>query len=111
VRQKIDFFEQIENLGFEIIVPEQVMKEIEKLTRHGKSLKLREQAELSLKILKVSKEGFRKVKMKSRNVDNGIKKFADANPQAIIATLDRELKKRTSNQKLVIRDKKKIEVI
>ena len=111
VRQKIDFFEKIENFGLEILVPEQVMKEIEKLTKYGSSLKLRNQAELSLKILKANKSSFKKVKLKSRNVDNGIKKFADSNPDAIIATLDRELKKRTSNRKLVIRDMTKLEII
>ncbi len=112
VRQKIDFLDQIENLGIEILVPEQVMKEIEKLSKaSGKSLKLRDQAELSLRILNASKANFKKVKLPSRNVDNGIKKFADQNPNAIIATLDRELKKRTSNRKLVIRDKTKLEVV
>ncbi len=112
VRQKIDFLDQIENLGIEILVPEQVMKEIEKLSKaSGKSLKLRDQAELSLRILKASQDSFKKIKLPSRNVDNGIKKFADQNPTTIIATLDRELKKRTANQKLVIRDKKKLEVV
>jgi len=112
VRQKIDFLEQIENLGLEILIPEQVLKETEKLSKAGgKSLKLRDQAELSLRILNANKENFKKVNLPSRNVDNGIKKFADQNPNAILATLDRELKKRTANQKLVIRDKKKLEVI
>jgi len=112
VRQKIDFLEQIENLGLEILVPEQVMKEIEKLSKaSGKSLKLRQQAELSLIILKSNSKDFKKIKLPARNVDNGIKKFADQNPKTILATLDRELKKRTANQKLVIRDKKKLEVV
>ncbi len=112
VRQKIDFLEQIENLGLEILIPEQVLKETEKLSKAGgKSLKLRDQAELSLRILNANKENFKKIKLPARNVDNGIKKFADQNPNAILATLDRELKKRTANQKLVIRDKKKLEVI
>lgn len=112
VRQKVDFLDQMEDLGLEILVPEQVIKEIEKLSKaSGKSLKLREQAELSLRIIKANPESMKKTRLKSRNVDNGIKKFADANPDAIIATLDRELKRRTSNQKLVIRNKKKIEVV
>ena len=88
------------------------MKEIEKLSKaSGKSLKLRNQAGLSLKILEANREDFKKIRLPSRNVDNGIKKFADQNPKTIIATLDRELKHRTTNQKLVIRNKKKLEVV
>ena len=109
VRQGIDFFEKIETFGLEILVPEQVIKEIEKLSVNGRSLKLRNQAELSLKILKAN--NFRKIKLKVRNVDNGIKKFADTNPHAIIGTLDRELKRRTENRKLVIRERKKLQII
>lgn len=112
VRQKVDFLEQIENLGFQILVPEQVVKEIEKLSKaNGKSLKLRQQAELSLKILEANRGDFKKIRLPSRNVDNGIKRFADQNSKTIIATLDRELKQRTTNPKMVIRNKKKLEVI
>jgi len=112
VRQKIDFLDQIENLGLQILVPEQVMKEMEKLSKaSGKSLKLRDQAKLSLRILDTSKGNFKKMKLPVRNVDNGIKRFADQNPSTILATLDRELKRRTSNQKIVIRDKKKLEIV
>jgi len=88
-----------------------VVKEIEKLSKPGnhKSLKLRNQAELSLRIIIANR--LRKIKLPSRNVDNGIKKFADQNPDAIIATLDRELKHRIENKKLVIRNRKKLEVV
>ena len=111
VRQKIDFLDQIENLGFQVLVPEQVIKEIEKLSKaSGKSLKLRDQAELSLRVLKANSKNFKKIKLPARNVDNGIKKFADQNPKVILATLDRELKRRTSSQKIVIRSKKILEV-
>jgi len=38
-------------------------------------------------------------------------KFAKENSESIIATLDRELKNKVKNKKLVIRGKKKLEII
>ncbi len=34
-----------------------------------------------------------------------------SSPKVIVATLDREIKKKTENQKLIIRGKKKLEIL
>ncbi len=108
-RQKIDFFEEIPLMGIQIIIPRQVTKEIKKLAEFKDSAKTREEADLALKILKRNK--FKSIKLKYNEVDKGIIAFAQENPEVIIATLDKDLKKSIINRKLVIKDMKKLEVI
>lgn len=103
VKQKIDFLEDLELKGIKILIPEQVLDELEKLSEKNPC------AKLSLKILKTKK--FRKIDLKQKNVDNGIIDFAKENPEFLVATLDKEIKKKTKNPHIVIRLKKKIEVI
>jgi len=109
VKQKIDFFEQLENEGLRIIIPKQVIYELEKIVSSKQKLHFRENANSSLKLLK--KSNFKKTDLKTKPVDAGLIKFAKENPKTIIATLDRELKKKIQNPKLVIRRKKKLEII
>jgi len=103
VKQKIDFFEEIQLMGMQISIPNQVIVEIEGLSKKNNN------AKLSLKLLKKSK--FKKIDLKTKDTDKGIIKFAKENPEVIIATLDRELKNKIKNPKLIIRGKKKLEVI
>lgn len=109
IKQKIDFFEQLESEGFRIIIPKQVIYELEKIASSKQKLHFRENANSSLKLLK--KSNFKKIDLKTKAVDAGLIKFAKGNPKTIIATLDRELKKKIQNPKLVIRGKKKLEII
>ncbi len=98
VRQKIDFFHNHGLLGFEILIPEQVIRELKGLG-----------AELALKILQENE--FELIKIQGKDADRAIIKFAKKNPEAIVATLDAGLKKKIKNPKLVIRNKKKLEII
>lgn len=98
IRQKIDFFEEVKFMGFEIVIPREVIEEIKK-----------KKAETALKL--IEKSSFKKINLRTKNVDNGIIKYAAENPEVIIATLDREIKNKTKNKKLVIRDKKTLEII
>lgn len=109
VRQKIDFFEQIELIGMKIMIPEQVLKEIERTIKSNKKLHFRENAILSLKI--INKNNFQKIDLKTNYVDKGLKRFADKNPDAVIATLDAELKREINNPKLIIKGRKKLDVV
>ena len=97
VKNKIDFFAYLEEQGFQIIIPEEVIKELQGL-----------KSQLALKILEKNK--FKKTSLKSKTTDKGIINFAKQNPQIIVATLDREIKKSVQNPKLIIRGKKKLEV-
>ena len=108
VRKKIDFFNEINFLGLKIIIPIQVIKELENLTSKGKA-KFRDEAKLSLALLK--KNSFEKVDLKIKNVDNGIVKFAKEHEDYIIATLDKEIQKKIKNNKLIIRGEKKLDIL
>lgn len=111
VRQKIDFFEELGNKGFELLIPVQVVREIKGLAESGKKLHIRENAKLTLRILEKRKDNFKKTDIKNKNVDKGILQFAKKNPGVVVATLDREIKQKTKNPKLVIRGKKKLEIV
>lgn len=109
IRNKIDFFEEIKFLGMQILIPKQVISEIERISESKKKLRFREESKIALKILKRNK--FKKIDLKTNYVDKGIKKYSKEHSKTIIATLDRELKKSIPNQKLIIRGKKKLEVV
>ena len=103
IKQKIDFIEELKFMGLEILIPNQVIKEIEGLS------KTNENAKLALKIMQ--KPGLEKIDLKGKDTDNAIIIYANKNPKAIIATLDEAIKKKIKNNKLVIRGKKKLEII
>ena len=110
VKQKIDFFEEIKLMGFEILIPRQVINELEILK--GKKKPFNNYAMLSLKLLK-NERGFvefRKVDLGNNKTDVGIIKFADKNQNVIIATLDNGIQNKIKNKKLIIRGKKKLEI-
>jgi len=107
VRKKIDFFHEIKFLGLNIIIPIQVVAELENLSETG-NLKLRDEAKFSLMLLK--KNSFEKVDLKIKNVDNGIVKLAKEHEDYIIATLDKGIQSKIKNQKLIIRGEKELEV-
>ncbi len=98
VKQKIDFFEKLEHEGYQIIVPKQVIRELKGLG-----------SKLSLKIMEKNK--FELLEIEGRDTDNAIISFAKKNPRIVVATLDAGLKKKIKNSKLVIRQKKRLEVI
>ena len=108
-RQKIDFFHEIPLMGFEILIPEQVFDEIKKLSKSKESAKIREEADLALKIMNRSK--FTSVKLRRNNVDDAIVEFAENNPDIVIATIDRELKERIKNRKMIISGLKTLEIL
>lgn len=109
VKQKIDFLDEIKFMGIKVLIPEEVLDEVRKIMKSGKKLHFRENAKLALKIL--NKNGFKKIKLGTAHVDKGLVDFAKKNKDVIVATLDKELKKKIKKPKLVIRGKKKLEVI
>ncbi len=109
VKQKINFLDEIKFMGIKVLIPEEVLDEVRKIMKSGKKLHFRENAKLALKIL--NKNGFKKIRLGTAHVDKGLVNFAEKNKDVIVATLDRELKKKIKKPKLVIRGKKKLEVI
>lgn len=111
LRQKVDFFEWFELNGFVIVIPKQVIGEIESLERRADKLKTREQATLALRFLKTKKDSFEEIDLKDKFVDRAIVKYLKNDSKVVIATIDKELKKKISNDTAVIRDLKKIEIV
>ena len=107
-RQKIDIFHEIPFMGLEILIPKQVIDELKKLSKSKESAYVREDADLALKLINRNK--FILMKLRRNDVDRGIIEFAEANPGAIIATLDKEMKERIKNQKMIIRGTKTLEI-
>ena len=101
IKQKIDFFEEL--IGFKIIIPLEVIKEIEGLSISNSS------AQIALALL--NKANYQKINFGKGIVDELLINFAKKNPLIIIATLDKEIKKSVKNEKMVIRGRKKLEVI
>lgn len=99
VRQKIDFFEEL--MEYEIIIPKQVIGELKRLNNSN--------TQLSLKLLE--KNNFKEVDLGKAHVDKLIIRFAKENSKVIVATLDNEIKNKVKNNKLVIRGRKKLEVL
>jgi rRNA-processing protein FCF1 len=109
IREKIDFFEDLNLMGLKIVIPKEVILEIEKIIESKKKLRFKSEARLAEKIL--SKNKFQKLSLNDSYVDKGIIKFSKENPFVLIGTLDRELKKKLKSGKVVIRAKKKLGII
>ena len=104
IRNRIDFFEELKFMGFLIIVPVQVVKELEKL-----SYKLNE-AKVALKLLKEYKP--EEIDLKVSYVDEGILRLCHRNKEFIVATLDNALLDRiVKNPRIIIRNRKSLEVL
>ena len=108
IRKKIDFFNDLTFAGFSLIIPKEVVRELEKISETG-GKKFQDESKIALSLLK--KNDFKEVDLNTKNVDNGIVLFAGKNLDFIIATLDREIKNKIKNQKLVIRGNGKLEIV
>lgn len=108
IKQKIDFFGELEQEGYQIIIPKQVINELKLLKSRDKKQSSYE-SKLALKLLKKYK--FKKTDLKTNKADKAILKFAKKHPRVIIATLDKELKEKIKNKKLIIRGKNKLEIV
>ena len=103
IRNKIDFFEQLKLDGIRILIPKQVIKEIEGISHS------RIEAKLALKLIKINKPKI--IGLPGKKTDNAIINYSKKNPNVIVATLDREIKSKVKSPKLIIRNKKKLEII
>lgn len=109
VKQKIDFFHELETTGFKILIPDLVLREIETISKSNKNGSRGENAKLAMKIIKKGK--YEKIKLPGKRVDESIIRLAKSDSEIVVATLDREIKNKIKNSKLVIRQRKRIEII
>lgn len=109
VKAKIDFLNEMKFMGLTPVLPIQVIDELKKITSSKKKAKFKEHAELALKILHQNKP--KEIDIKNAYVDQGIIDYASQNKDVIIATMDKELRSKIKNRKLVVRGMKKLELV
>lgn len=108
VRNKLDFYEELANMGHTVLIPKEVMSEILRIKESTKSLKVKDDANLALKLIKSG--DYAEIDCPGKYVDKGIKNYLDKNLEVILASVDVILKKSVRNRKIVIRNKKKLEL-
>jgi len=109
-KNKLDYVEGIDELlseGHEIVVPLQVINELEKL-KDDKLKKVsgkdKQASNLALQILEVNK--IHNINIKGKTVDEALVNLADENNKNIVATLDREMRNKLPRVILINRFKK-----
>ena len=108
IANKVDFHEEILMKGHRVVIPKEVIAEIKRLRDGSKALKFRDEANLALKL--IAAQDYDEVSCPGKYVDIGIKAFLKNHPRYVLATMDRELKKSVPNRKMVLRNKKKLEL-
>jgi rRNA-processing protein FCF1 len=96
----------------QIIIPFRVIDEIEHLSGNKeRKLKERELASLALQIINKNREKIEIPKLEGR-VDDSIVSYALNNPETVVASLDREIRKKLKNSKLLtIRQRKRLALV
>tara|TARA_Y100000034_G_C6700197_1_gene308744 strand:- start:73 stop:408 length:336 start_codon:yes stop_codon:yes gene_type:complete len=97
IRNKIDFFDAL--AGTKFIITKKVLQELERKDKTGLALQIIKKHKVTIKDLGQG------------HADKQIIKYAKEHPKTLVATLDREIKKGVKNSKIVIREKKRVEVI
>lgn len=106
VKEKIDFLEELGRKN--IIVPEEVVSELERIKAKGK-LKDRVSAGIILDLIKDAK----RIILGKGHVDNLIANFAKKNSDVIVGTMDKNLQKRIKKSRgriLEIAGRKKLRI-
>lgn len=97
LKRKIDFGEELHNLGFKILIPKEVIEELKDL-RKDVGHNTRSLIDIGLEI--IENENFEKIKLGGKNVDFGLIKKGK---EFYIATLDSAIKNKVPN-KIIISD-------
>lgn len=111
-KNKLDYVEALNDLlneDFDLVVPEQVVRELELLKEDKKkkiSGKDKASIDLALQLLEVN--GVKRIKIKGKTVDEGIINLSNLDKKNITCTLDREMRKILGRVILISRGKKLI---
>ncbi|MEM4605586.1 MAG: PIN domain-containing protein [Candidatus Pacearchaeota archaeon] len=111
LRKKIEIFENIERINedsnLEIIILSPVFKELEKFSLNKKKkFSDRNLAKIFLQMIKENKIEVKIVESNQKNPDEAIKLYCLKNPEVIIGTLDKKLRKSLNNKILTIKGRK-----
>lgn len=109
IKQKIDFFEELEKQGAKPVIPKQVIKEIERVSTSNKKRHFREDAKIALKMLENEESNYETINLGRKHVDKEIKNYVKEHPGIFVATLDKEIIHSLPNPCFCIKGKKIIE--
>jgi len=111
-KNKLDYAEELRKLlneDYRLVVPEQVIKELELLKNDKKkkvSGKDKAAADLALQLLDVN--NVKKIKSRGKTVDEGIINLSKENKKNIVCTLDKEMRNILGRVILISKGKKLI---
>jgi len=111
IRKKIDFISQLENIGFKVVLPREVLQELKDLKENPRESRLdRDAVDIAFQMFEVKK--IKKVslgrRMEKKRVDEAlIKKGKEG---YYIATLDNEIKRAVPNKIIIFNATKSVGV-
>ncbi|MEM4182092.1 MAG: PIN domain-containing protein [Candidatus Pacearchaeota archaeon] len=108
LKKKIDIEEELKKLNedpyLEIIILSSILEELERFSKDKeKKLIERNLAKVFLEMIKERKINVNIVSSNQKNPDEAIKVFCSKNPDVLLASYDKELKKKIKNNFLVIK--------
>ena len=106
-KEKMDYVEKINNLlneKYDLVVPLQVVEELERLKVKTKKGKDKVACDLALQLLEGN--GVKRVSVEGKSVDDGIINLAKEDKKNIVCTLDREMRGILGRVILINRGKK-----
>jgi rRNA-processing protein FCF1 len=104
-KQKIDYAREISNLvneGYELVVPSQVLEELEKIQKSAKKYTDKTAAKLAIALLKFNKVKILKNDLRESYADKAILDIASQAKGDIVATIDKVLAKRLRKHSQII---------
>jgi rRNA-processing protein FCF1 len=106
VRQRIDFVEKLNSLGFsKVVVPREVIEELKDLKNNGK-VSRDGKAVLGAALEIVQGKDIKKTRLGNRSVDTGL--IEKGKSGIYIGTLDREIKRNVANRVVLLSAKKSL---
>ena len=106
-KEKLDYVEEIDRLlneNYELVVPLQVINELERLKEKARKGRDKTASDLALQLIEKNK--IKKIGVEGENVDEGIINLAKEDKKNIVCTLDREMRQILERVILINRGKK-----
>lgn len=107
VKKRIDFLDELSNLGFKPVLPREVMQEMKDLRAKKISREEREAIDIAFEMFEKTK--IKKMSVGGRFADDGL--IAHGKKGIYIATLDREIKNKVPNKILIESGKDSLKVV
>ena len=107
VRNRIDFLSQLEEQGFKVIAPREVMQELKDLKSESKTSH-DDRIAINVALDLLSKRNIGKIKIGGKNVDEGL--IMRGREGYYVATLDAGIKRKIPNKVIIFRSKGKVGV-